>query len=121
MTDIEMLELVASSIGLHMKAHRVAEDDSFLGLIVGKKYTQEKIYWNPLTDDGDAFRLAVRLGMVVGAASGAKQACAGVAGIYSSTCLHHDPYTATRRAIVEAAVGIAKRSQCSFKRSSDDS
>ena len=57
--------------------------------------------WNPLTDDGDALRLAVKL------------------GILSHPLLQHyfavetlmpekDPYAATRRAIVRAAAEIGK-------------
>jgi len=66
-------------------------------------------YWNPLKDDGDAFRLAVELGGVT-------------LNFYSQACfvsryegeeviceeLGEDPYAATRRAIVRAAAEIGK-------------
>jgi hypothetical protein len=65
--------------------------------------------WNPLTDDGDALRLAVKCGMGVRL------------DVYTdSVCITHfdidlieektedDPLAATRRAIVRAAAAIAK-------------
>lgn len=65
--------------------------------------------WNPLTDDGDAFRLAVKLCLSL-----------DVAG-RTTSCFRHDidgftetssdPYAATRRAIVRAAAEIGERAQ----------
>jgi len=73
--------------------------------------------WNPLTDDGDALRLAVRLHLIVGVYS----SYASVFGTYTpdgyevpdETVVYHssvnnDPYAATRRAIVRAAAEIGK-------------
>ena len=62
MSDKELLELAAKAVGMHVKAQRVDADDKFTHLVVGQKFTQEKIDWNPLTDDGDALRLATILG-----------------------------------------------------------
>jgi hypothetical protein len=61
----------------------------------------ESQYWNPLTSDGDALRLAVKLGYphMIGTWMG----CYLEKGEYE-----HDPYTATRRAIVRAAAEIGK-------------
>ena len=73
----------------------------------------EEMRWNPLTDDGDALRLAVKLGMAV-------SICAGVLsftvilGVYDSESNpikephYNDPHAATRRAIVRAAAQIGK-------------
>jgi len=62
--------------------------------------------WNPLADDGDAFRLAVKLGMYTGLQS---------VSVWSNgqELLHifqdgDDPYSATRRAIVKAAAAMGK-------------
>jgi hypothetical protein len=60
--------------------------------------------WNPLTNDGDALRLAVKCGIEFQFSAGATWVELG---------LHHephngDPYAATRRAIVRAAAEIAK-------------
>ena len=75
-------------------------------------------YWNPLTDDGDALRLAVKLGMEVWVDthpdgcecteaqsitySTSKNACRSIVNH------NNDPYAATRRAIVRAAAEIGK-------------
>lgn len=63
--------------------------------------------WNPLTDDGDALRLAVKLGLVITPNYHVEQPSMGViefTGIEDSP----DPYTPTRRAIVRAAAEIGK-------------
>ena len=55
MTDRELLELAAKAIGM---------DIEFFGDENGFDcVTDEQEYWNPLTDDGDALRLAVKLGL----------------------------------------------------------
>lgn len=65
MSDKELLELAAKAVGLHVKANRVDEDDKFTHLVVGQKFTREKIDWNPLTDDGDCARMEAALGINV--------------------------------------------------------
>jgi hypothetical protein len=67
--------------------------------------------WNPLTDDGDAFRLAVKLGLRI-------RVCddLGIAFCTSDDVPTHqasegygsDRYAATRRAIVRAAAAIGR-------------
>ena len=67
--------------------------------------------WNPLTDDGDALRLAVKLRMMVDCVRGAD-----VIEIFVNGEIRHigiditdsDPYAATRRAIVRAAAMIGE-------------
>ena len=61
MSDFKLLAMAVKAAGLHVKGHRVDADDNFTHLIVGAKGTREKTNWNPLTDDGDALRLAARL------------------------------------------------------------
>lgn len=65
--------------------------------------------WNPLTDDGDALRLAVKLGFVVdtGAISTAVHANNGERDI-GFEWHNNDPYAATRRAITRAAAEIGR-------------
>jgi hypothetical protein len=62
--------------------------------------------WNPLTDDGDAFRLAVKLSFRVDTDY---CRCADVRGrgVTATELLDLDPYAATRRAIVRAAAAMA--------------
>jgi hypothetical protein len=105
MTDRELLELAAFAAGIKTSLHK--ETDSLW--IDGPRV------WNPLTDDGDALRLAVKLKMVIDTDwnGGAN---AGNAAIdfaepeygYQEAQGKNDPYAATRRAIVRAAAEIGK-------------
>lgn len=65
--------------------------------------------WNPLDDDGDALRLAVKLELYLaigpGDAMAGDRACGGW-GPYES--YGNDPCAATRRAIVRAAAEIGR-------------
>jgi hypothetical protein len=61
--------------------------------------------WNPLADDGDAFRLAVKLRMQIDIDPG-DTAVLGENLEYASEQHGVDPYAATRRAIVRAAASI---------------
>ena len=63
-------------------------------------------WWNPLTDDGDALRLAVKLGMMLKVVSGYVVATVNGESCYEQ--LNPDPYAATRRAIVRAAAAIGE-------------
>lgn len=104
MTDRELLELAAKAAGIEVTA--VVAD--------GIPHRFGGGYWNPLTDDGDALRLACDLGLnvypIARTASG--QACSAV-GTHSQGRLSEvvDPSStraATRRAIVRAAAEIGK-------------
>lgn len=85
-TDRELLELAAKAVGL-----------DGCTIKVGRRI------WNPLTDDGDALRLAVLLSLL---------------NDLQTLIEHHieeadylaDPYAATRRAIVLAAAEIGRQS-----------
>lgn len=104
MTDIELLELAAKSVGLNIKAHSVDVDDNFQALIVGKKGTREKVIWSPLADDGDALRLAVGLKLSVSVFHDYTDCT-----VLSEPVIeihNNDAARATRRAIVRAAAEI---------------
>jgi hypothetical protein len=65
-------------------------------------------FWNPLTDDGDALRLAVKLGLDIGFP---RDDCVWSFGRTGEVCSENpdkDPYAATRRAIVRAAAEIGR-------------
>jgi len=109
MTDQELLELAAKATGLNVKAHLVNADDRWIGLIIGKKHTREKKFWNPLTDDGDALRLAVKLGLRIEINTQVLGDTLIISEFYDNVeCHNSDPYAATRRAIVKAAAEIGK-------------
>ena len=104
MTDRELLELAAKAVGLPEcgwmgPAFMYVKDNTFTD-------------WNPLTDDGDALRLAVVLKMRIGINS----IPVGYVVVMSDDPLRKDtheligddPYAATRRAITRAAAEIGK-------------
>jgi hypothetical protein len=69
--------------------------------------------WNPLTDDADAFRLAVKLSLDVLQNPMGQTTCCIVMGDDAQECevledYNGDPYAATRRAIVRAAAEIGR-------------
>lgn len=105
MTDRELLEAAAKAIGIEL-------DFSIRGDFP-PYYVNERgghSSWNPLTDDGDAFRLAMKLNMRV---SGGQVDWVGNEwGVNSFFDYKEDDYDdllrATRRAIVGAAAGTAK-------------
>jgi hypothetical protein len=101
-TDRELLELAAKAMHAsgepNFRNYTVYADRVCLEL--GSRRGAITGYWKPLTDDGDAFRLAVRLKLF-----------GGYHGMESSQFEDGDPYAATRRAIVRAAAEIGKGQQ----------
>lgn len=89
-TNRELLELAAKAAGKDIDPHRYDPDDGFA-------IRHTAIFWNPIADDGDALRLAVKLGIPV-----------GVFANYASIANDSDHFAATRRAIVRAAAEIGK-------------
>lgn len=65
-----------------------------------------QIYWNPLVDDGDALRLAVKLHLDV--CFGANYVTVRGSAQMPTVNNDNDPYAATRRAIVRAAAAIGE-------------
>lgn len=98
MTDRELLELAA----------KAAEITLWDWSEVSQAYRTTKPMhdWNPLTDDGDALRLAVKLGVDVFGSSHYRM-CEWDEGVATEPS-NNDPYAATRRAIVRAAAEIGK-------------
>lgn len=120
-TDRELLELAAKA------AKRAG-----MNLLYGKSIDEQELQWhcdfspwNPLTDDGDALRLAVQLGLNVQPYFFASEKCQKPAtairpggGMISDlvACVpehnesfgKYDPCAATRRAIVRAAAKIGR-------------
>lgn len=109
MKDGELLELAAKAAGIRGKynpvtdAFHLAEDQ--LDPAGGRRR-----WWNPLTSDGDALRLAVKLKMEV-----AVWCCDTTVETDDTDSVRvphgNDPYAATRRAIAIAAAEIGKAKQ----------
>jgi len=88
-TDRELLELAARAAGIH--PHDI------------------ECTWNPLTDDGDALRLAVKLGLDVFCRPSQWSECGRIGNAGFREKHGTDPYAATRRAIVRAAAAIGEQ------------
>lgn len=103
MSDKELLEKAARAVGNNAEWDDDLQAMHWPGL-------QSMGLWNPLEDDGDAFRLAVELGI--------KNYCDGFCGLAKKVLSQHewvfepisanngDQRAATRRAIVRAAAAI---------------
>ena len=99
-TDRELLEMAAKAAGLHVKGW-VGDRMVFFNPITGSA----EEHWNPLTDDGDALRLAVKLNInITHSAFGVDATMTGSAISFEGWGA--DRLSATRRAIVRAAAAI---------------
>ena len=108
MTDRELLENAAKAAGVHCKGWVMpgGRSDGWHGMYTGSDEDGSYLRWNPLTDDGDALRLAVKLGLVVdcsrpSAGEPWKQHAIWLDELMSNAQL-------TRRAIVMAAAEIGR-------------
>lgn len=116
MTDLELLEAAAKAAGVRYdpaasKPHPTS--GAFWGLWLWFDDEPSEIaqrYWNPLRNDGDAFRLAVALRMRVNVSGyNAEVVYYTALGADSVREEHNtDPAAATRRAIVRAAAAVAQ-------------
>ena len=102
MTDRELLELAAKAAGIEHGADRTECDLSLTEN--GRHRSLPK--WNPLTDDGDALRLAVKLKIHL--TNSNTYAWASQYWVDAMEPLGDDPYAATRSAIVRAAAEIGR-------------
>lgn len=110
MTDRELLEAAAKAAGLE-------PFNAWGKTFVMGDGSPPKAEWNPLTDDGDALRLAVKLRVdfmttghlidgteVVSVIFPVNGDCDSISEPHGS-----DPYAATRRAIVRAAAAMGEK------------
>jgi hypothetical protein len=105
--DRELLELAAKAAGLSLREHPT-------GCLVTSDRQDEMgdAVWNPLTDDGDALRLAMRLSIsihmnIVEVGTGTINLTMARTFI-KEDMIYQDTDIATRRAIVRAAAEIGK-------------
>ncbi|SAK33250.1 hypothetical protein [Burkholderia multivorans] len=100
MSDLELLKLSAKAAELEL------EESIYPGWFMcsGRQ-------WNPLVDDGDALRLAVKLKMDVTVGQSVKVVCATNEGIVARFVLpleDGDDFAVVRRAIVNAAAEVCQ-------------
>lgn len=112
MTNRELLELAAKAAGI--LNYTVRGENIFVE--TGSARGASGFYWNPLTDDGDALRLAVKLRIDLDQYADSVRCLRSEdfddsEGTEALENLGQDPYAATRRAIVRAAAQIAKGMQ----------
>lgn len=101
MTDREMLELAAKAGGIGLW-----HEDVFTNGLTRKVNSNGVLRWNPLTDGGDALRLAVDLQIAL---HHFRDSCAAASGARFYTELHNgDPQAAACRAITRTAAEIGK-------------
>jgi len=108
MTDRELLEMAAKAAGLDVNLELNGTYSLW-----NEEFDCIQSVWNPLTDDGDALRLAIKMGMSVNIFPNddARTECASHLqnNFVDEAWRHHaDPYAATRRAIVRASAEIGK-------------
>ena len=102
MDDRELLELAAKAAGIDERRLPDAWPNRF-----------DDDQWNPLIDDGDALRLAVKLGIDLEWRNDGRVAAYGILSV-NGRCFaafessREERYAATRRAIVRAAAEIGK-------------
>jgi len=109
MTEKQLLELAAKAADLELA--NTKDGYPFWAGGVG--------IWNPLTDDGDAFRLAIKLGLdinnswtIVNGDDNYPMATINVSfneEIFFYELKESDPFAATRKAIVHIAAEIGRR------------
>jgi len=106
-SDRELLELAAKAAGIDHRRLPDAWPERF-----------DDDQWNPLTDDGDALRLAVKLQIDIRQFlqyRGVVDALVDRLGFGRGEAVDNDPYGATRRAVVRAAAEIAVRAHPDHK------
>lgn len=111
MKDCELLKLAAKAVGKNITAN--PDQDGKYHLVDEGETVWGPGNWNPLTNDGDALRLAVRLNLGV-ISKGPPQEPSATVVMFDTDCPRRhavahgdDPEAATRRAIVIAAASIA--------------
>ena len=110
-TDRELLELAAKAAGIVVDRKWQAQRDSICNPETASLWVVDgSTAWNPLTDDGDALRLAVGLDIIYGryantywARRDSDDKVFRESGERNGT---QNPHAATRRAIVRAAAAI---------------
>ena len=103
--DIELLELAAKAADIYEALHQTED---------GFEFIWSYVIWNPLTDDGDALRLAVKLRQMhididIESTAAYRNDVHGIPRQFAGEPHNGDPLAATRRAIVRAAAEIGRQ------------
>ncbi|MDB5887032.1 MAG: hypothetical protein JWR74_3203 [Polaromonas sp.] len=99
--DRELLELAAKAAGISL--NHAPHDHVYCGVLTNTWNKERNTpYWSPLTDDGDALRLAEQLELTVIPPKHPGDGCT----CGNQTVFRDDPAEQYRRAIVRAAAAI---------------
>jgi hypothetical protein len=114
-TDRELLELAAKAAGIELQPFAIkpatGDGDGFVGYMVDAG-VWPRGWFNPLTDDGDALRLAVKLQLEIGFGVDTRvYSFRRLTAVGAGENTGSDWYAATRRAIVRAAAELGKEKQ----------
>ena len=104
MDDRELLKLAANAAGMMF----IDDRESGLTIQRGHDGCPYNYAWNPLTDDGDAMRLAVKLRLTLLLEIPRIGIGPTLPGVEMYVDEGEDEYAATRRAIVRAAAELAR-------------
>jgi hypothetical protein len=105
-SDRELLEMAAKAAGIDLQTKTMFGGDAEPGYYKYGNERPEWNWWNPLSDDGDALRLAVKLRIELDwTERGAPIAFRSGVSIQET---QGDAYCATRRAIVRAAAELGR-------------
>jgi hypothetical protein len=110
MDDRTLLELAAKAAGIEVIRSRL-HDPLLNDMLVkhsARNPGQENGPWNPRDDDGDALRLAAKLGLDIRFAIGFGFVVAGSPIDGPEESITSDPCAATRRAVTRAAAAIGE-------------
>ena len=108
-TDRELLEKAAKAAGIHALRDPYGVLRNYTGCDPAMNIFAAPA-WNPLTDDGDALRLAVQLGLGIDHGATRSWSWRSWGDRLAATCEERhngDSVAATRRAIVRAAAAMA--------------
>ena len=106
-TNRELLELAANASGLHgFIFYPPNKNNKSIWWGMEKYYADGDVQWNPLTDDADAFRLAVQLRMHLNIYYTDTRVTAD--DVFLCEMHNAAPSAATRRAIVRAAAEVGR-------------
>ena len=101
LTDRELLELAAKAAG-----YNIVDKSHPISVYIYSDGCKGGVFWNPLKDDGDAFRLAVKCRMNVNIYYNDTRVTAD--DVFLCEMHEVDLCAATRRAIVRVAAEIAR-------------
>ena len=112
MTNRELLESAAKAAGVFCRGWCLpgARLDGWHGMYTGDPDEGSYVRWNPLTNDGDALRLAVKKRQHIVFTDKTVQVWESedAPRALAVEWLHPDLYAATRRAIVRAAAEVGR-------------